>query len=65
MDVSLIRNTKDFDELVNLFYSDSKYCSGKNYYELFILPNGYLFMSEPLLEELLSKKTAASNQSFS
>ena len=45
---------KDFDELVNVFYSDSKYSSGKNYYELFVLPNGYLFISEPLIEEILS-----------
>ena len=55
LDISLMKNAgKDFDELVNVFYSDSKYSSGKNYYELFVLPNGYLFISEPLIEEILS-----------
>lgn len=35
--------------LVNLFYSDCKFNSNRNYYEMFILANGSLFMSEALL----------------
>lgn len=59
-DVQLIRGGeggKDVtidDGLINIFYSDSKYCSGKNYYELFVLPCGYLYISEPLIEQVLT-----------
>jgi len=39
--------------LINLFHTDSKYAGGsQNYFEMFILPNGVLFMSEPFLEQL-------------
>jgi hypothetical protein len=48
------RKDQDDLNLVNLFYSESKYAGGsKNYYELFILPNGALFISEPFLEEII------------
>ena len=39
--------------LINVFYSDFKYSGNRNYFELFILPNGNLFISEPLLVEIL------------
>ena len=39
--------------IVNVFYSDYKYSGNRNYFELFILPNGNLFISESLLTEIL------------
>jgi len=39
--------------LVNIFHSDCKFSSGRNYYEMFILANGALFISEPMLTEIL------------
>ena len=41
--------------LVNIFHSDCKFACGRNYYEMFILSNGALFISEPLLTEVLCK----------
>lgn len=38
---------------VNVFTTDCKYGQHGNYFEMFILPNGTLFMSEPYLESLL------------
>lgn len=39
---------------VNVYATDCKYGQHGNYFEMFILPNGTLFMSEPLLEEILA-----------
>jgi hypothetical protein len=39
---------------VNVFNTECKYGQAGNYFEMFILPNGTLFMSEPLLEEILA-----------
>ena len=52
-EISLRRNQEDFN-LVNLYYTDCKYSGGsKNYFEMFILTNGALFISEPLFESLI------------
>ena len=48
-----LTNIRASRDSINLFYSDSKYNVGKNYFEFFILSNGALFISEPLLEEIL------------
>jgi hypothetical protein len=42
-------------DLINVFKTDCKYGSHGNYFELFILPNGSLFISEALLDEILDK----------
>ena len=39
--------------IVNVFYSDCKFSCGRNYHELFMLPNGSLFISESILSEVL------------
>lgn len=38
---------------VNLYRTDVKYGQHGNFFELFILPNGAIFMSEPFLEQVL------------
>ena len=40
-------------DLINVFKTESKYSLSSNYFELFILPNGALFISEAYLYEVL------------
>ena len=40
-------------DLINVFKTESKYSLNTNYFELFILPNGALFISESYLHEIL------------
>ena len=38
-----------------LYYKDFKFSSGSNHYELLILPNGSLFITEAFLSKILDK----------
>jgi hypothetical protein len=40
---------------INLFHSDCKFSGQSNFFELFILPSGNLFMSENLLTAILAE----------
>lgn len=40
---------------MNLFETDAKYSSSRNYFELFMLPSGQLFLSQSLMHEILDK----------
>ena len=52
--MQLLQGTFKVDQdAVNLYRTDAKYGQHGNYFEMFILPNGTLFISEPFLEQLL------------
>ena len=54
--IKLKQNEKKIEsdiQLIHIFQTESKYASNTNYFEMFILPNGALFMSEAFLDEIL------------
>jgi hypothetical protein len=51
-------------ELVHLYEAPARYTGGKNWLDLFVLPNGVLYMSNGLYEEIIRQENAMEKMTF-
>lgn len=51
-------------ELIHLYDVPARYSGGKNWFELFLLPNGVLYMSSGLYEEVIRQENALEKMTF-
>lgn len=56
--------TAENAELVHLYEAPARYTGGKNWLDLFILPNGVLYMSNGLYDEIIRQENAMEKMTF-